>query len=80
MKIKISVVYVDGTRDEFTSPLGLANSKTLAHMVACERCDIKGIDIISEDTGEILWQGQIIREQNGEKAFVDTYDPYYYNY
>lgn len=77
MKIKISVVYIDGTREEFHSPLGLTNSRALAHMVACERCDVKGVDIISEETGEVLWQGQVVRIRNGEKILEDTYDPYY---
>lgn len=77
MKIKISVVYVDGTTDEFTSPLGLTNSKALARMVACERCDVEGVNIISEKTGEVLWQGKAVRNRDGYKTLEDTYDPYY---
>lgn len=77
MKIKISVIYVDGTRDEFASPLGLTNSKALARMVACERCDVIGVDIISEETGEVLWQGEAVRNRDGYKTLEDTYDPYY---
>jgi hypothetical protein len=77
MNIKISVVYVDSTTEEIHSPLGLTNSKALARMVACERCDVKGVDIISEDTGEVLWQGQVAYWRNGGKYIEETYDPYY---